>query len=324
MLLTLALSACGGGGEKAPPGPVKEEKASKQEEMVEEKKQEQKDLPKDEPKSGKAEEKAPEKDLPKSGKAGGEAKSGASQAGVPEGQDAQDFDRRVIRSAELGIRAEDVRESAAEAQQVASQLGGNVLRSQIDEDVGSVSADLVLSVPSERLAEALDELRGLAEEVTTDTIEGEDVTEEFVDLQARERNLLAAEQSLVELYDQSESVDDTLAIQRELTEIRGQIERVQGRLEYLEQRTDFSQITLSIQPAVGAPESRPAWDPIGIAARAWNASLRFLQALATAIISVVAFGWWLIPLLVVALVLWQRRRNKRGSGSADTDSSDAN
>lgn len=124
----------------------------------------------------------------------------------------------------------------------------------------------------------------------------------------------------MELYDQSESVDDTLAFQRELTNIRGQIERVQGRLEYLEQRTDFSQITLTIQPAAGAPGTRPAWDPAGVAAGAWDASLRFLQALATAVISIIAFGWWLIPLIVLGLVLWRRRRNRKGSST--TDSSD--
>lgn len=188
-------------------------------------------------------------------------------------------------------------------------------------DGGSISADLMLSVPSEGFEETLDELRDLGSEVTTDTVEGEDVTEEFVDLEVRERNLLAAEASLVELYDQSQSVDDTLAVQRELTNIRGQIERVQGRLEYLEQRTDFSQISLSIQPAAGTAEGRPAWDPAGVAAGAWDASLRFLQALATAVISIIAFGWWLIPLLILGLVLWRRRRNQKGSST--TDSSEA-
>ncbi len=238
-----------------------------------------------------------------------DAEAVASEAGVPEGQDAQDFDRRVIRNAELGIRAEDVRRAAAEAQQVTAQFGGSVVvSSEINQGDDSVSADLVLSVPSERFEEALDELRELGTEVTTDTVEGEDVTEEFVDLESRERNLLAAEESLIELYDQSESVNDTLTVLRELTRIRDQTERVQGRIEYLEQRTDFSQITLDIQPAAGAAGSRPAWDPAGVAARAWNASLLVLQAVATAVISIVAFGWWLVPVLLVGLVWWWRRR----------------
>lgn len=318
VLLALFLSACGSGGEgsssapdapeEAPPGEkaAVDDKASKKEEVKEEKMMmEGKDLPK----SNSAE-----------AKAGPKGKAGAVEAGVPEGQE---FDRKVIKSGELGIRAEDVRDAAAEAQQVAARLGGTVDSSEVEEEDGSVSTDLVLSVPSERFEEALEELRDLGREVTADTVEGEDVTEEFVDLQARERNLLAAEASLVELYDQAESVDDTLSIQRELTEIRGQIERVQGRIQFLEQRTDFSQIRLNVQPyyAGATPESRPAWDPAGVVSRAFNASLSVLQAIANAVISVVVFAWWLLPLLAAGLVYWLRRRNKKGKRSATTDNS---
>ena len=63
------------------------------------------------------------------------------------------------------------------------------------------SADLVRSVPSPEFEATLDELRRLGEEVTTDSVRGEDVTEEFVDLQSRERNLLAVEEGLLKLYD---------------------------------------------------------------------------------------------------------------------------
>ena len=96
--------------------------------------------------------------------------------------------------------------------------------------------------------------------VTADTVRGEDVTEEFVDLASRERNLLAAEESLLGLYDRAESVDDTLEVQRELTNVRGQIERAQGRIQYLERRTAASRISLTIDPVfVAAPEQ--TWDP---------------------------------------------------------------
>jgi hypothetical protein len=138
------------------------------------------------------------------------------------------------------------------------------------------------------------------------------VTEEFVDLQSRERNLPAAEQSLFELYDRVQSVNDALAIERELTNIRGQIEQVQGRIEYLEERTALSQITFTIHPVPSPRPSRPAWDPARIVAQAWNASLLVLQTLATAILSVVAFSWWLVPVLVAGLPWW-RRRNRDSS-----------
>ena len=81
------------------------------------------------------------------------------------------------------------------------------------------SADLVRSVPSPEFEAALDELRRLGEEVTTDSVRGEDVTEEFVDLQSRERNLLAVEEGLLKLYDRAEDVEDALSTQREITAV---------------------------------------------------------------------------------------------------------
>ena len=239
------------------------------------------------------------------------AASGASaQAG---GSEVGDFDRKIVKTAELGVRAEDVRENAAEAQRIASQFGGSVLSSQIEGDDDSVSADLVLLVPSPEFEAALDELRGLGKKVTTDAVKGEDVTEEFVDLEAQERNLLAAEASLLELYDRAASVNAALAIERELTNIRGQIEQVQGRIQYLEDRTASSRITLSIDPVAPPKPEPPAWSPARVVAEAWDASLAVLQAMATVVISAVVFGWWLVPVLVAGL-FWWRRRGFRSAG----------
>ena len=254
--------------------------------------------------------------LAESARAGGGQVAPSSAVG-PEGQVLpEDFDRKIVKTAELGIRAEAVRESAAQAQQIAAQFGGSVLSSQIARGDGSIYADLVLSIPSPEFEKALDELRGLGKEVITDTVRGEDVTEEFVDLQSRERNLLAAEQSLLELYDRAESVNDALAIERELTNIRGQIEQVQGRIKYLEERTALSQITLTIHPVPSPKPSQPTWDPARVVAQAWNASLFVLQTLATAVLSVIAFSWWLAPALVAGLVWW-RRRNRGSSPATD-------
>ena len=234
--------------------------------------------------------------------------------GVPDDLVAQEFDRKIVKTAELGIRANEVRDAAAKAQQVAAGYGGSVLSSQIEGD-GRVSADLVLLIPSPEFEAALDDLRELGKKVTTDTVRGEDVTEEFVDLQSRERNLLAAEQSLLDLYDRANSVNAALAIERELTVVRGEIEQVQGRIKYLENRTASSQISLSIQPVPRPGPPTPAWSAARVVAQAWSASLTVLQALATVILSALVFGWWLIPVLAAGLLWWKRRA--RGPSSSE-------
>ena len=245
--------------------------------------------------------------------------SSVGAAGITEDPAALgDFGRKVVKTANLGLRSEEVRQSAARAQQVAATAGGTVLSSQVYRNDGSVTADLVLSVPSEEFERVLDELRGLGEKVTTDSISGQDVTEEYVDLESRERNLRATEESLLRLYDRAENVEEALSIQRELTTVRGEIELVQGRIKYLDQRSAYSQITLNIQPVTSPPPPKPTWDPGEVVEQAWDASLAVLQVIATAIISAVVFGWWLVPVLVGGL-LWWRRRN-RGSRPAATES----
>ena len=230
-----------------------------------------------------------------------------------------DFGRKVVKTANLGLRTKEVRQSAAQAQQIAAAAGGSVLSSQVYRGDDSVTAQLVLSVPSAEFERVLDDLRSLGEKVTTDSISGQDMTEEYVDLRSRERNLTATEESLLRLYDRAQNVEEALSIQRELTSVRGEIEMVQGRIKYLDQHTAYSQITLDIQPVTSPPPPQPAWGPGDVAARAWGASLSVLQTIATAVISAFVFGWWLAPVLVGGL-LWWRRRN-RGSRPPATEPS---
>src|SRR5918998_4850952 len=229
-----------------------------------------------------------------------------------------DFGRKIVKTADLGLRSKEVRESAAQAQQLAASAGGTVLSSQVYGSDDSVTAQLVLSVPSEEFERVIDELRGLGEKVTTDSISGQDVTEEYVDLQSRERNLRATEESLLRLYDRAENVEEALSIQRELTTVRGEIELVQGRIKYLDQRSAYSQITLNIQPVTSPPPPKPTWDPGRVVERAWDASLAVLQVMVTAIISALVFGWWLAPVLIGGFVWWRRRNRDSRPAATET------
>ncbi|CAA9493313.1 MAG: hypothetical protein AVDCRST_MAG25-3486 [uncultured Rubrobacteraceae bacterium] len=271
------------------------------------------------PSAGYADEASPEPGLeapPGSGAegkatAGAAASSSASPAGSRVGAQGgavlPGFDgEKIVKTAELGLRSTNVRGDASRAQEVAARFGGRVTSSRIDGGGDTASADLVLSVPSPEFEGALDELRGLGE-VATDTVGGEDVTEEFVDLESRERNLLAAEESLLRLYEKATSVDDALSIERELTNLRGQVEVVQGRIQFLKDRTTTSRISLTIQPVEKPVEPRSALEPARVVSAAWNASLRFLGTVAAACISVVVFGWWLAPPLLAAGLWWTRR-----------------
>ena len=261
---------------------------------------------------------------PGTGEDGQAASAGAaSSVGQAQGAGAalSGFDgEKIVKTAELGVRSENVRGSASEAQKIAVRFGGSVTSSRIEGEGESVAADLVLTVPSGEFEAALDALRDRLGVVATDTVGGEDVTEEFVDLRSRERNLLAAEEGLLRLYDEARSVDDALSIERELTDLRGQVEAVQGRIQFLEDRAATSRISVAIQPVAKPAEPRPAWEPVRAASTAWNASLAFLGAVAGAAISVVVFGWWLAPALIGAFAIWRRRTTRPDPAAGDTAS----
>jgi hypothetical protein len=202
----------------------------------------------------------------------------------------------------------------ASVRQLAQQGGGFVSASnthveKVDNQDRTV-ADLTLQVRADATDETLSALRALGN-VTAETSGSQDVTDEYVDLDANLRNLQASESAIVKLMDKATRIEDVISLQRELTNVRGQIERIQGRKQYLERRTDMATISVSLRPPAApstAPATASAWNPLAIAQRGWQASLNVLRGVAEVVIVVAAFSWWLVPFVGLGLVLWQRRR----------------
>jgi hypothetical protein len=226
---------------------------------------------------------------------------------------AQPFDRMVIRSAQLGVEVANIEQALAQARSVATRSGGFVSASNTRvekvNDQDRMVADLTLQVRSDSADSALSELRALGK-VTTETSGSQDVTEEFTDLESNLRNLQASESAILRLMDKASRIEDVITLQRELTNIRGQIERIQGRKNYLQRRSDMATITLALRlpPVEGARIGTGGWDPFAVAQRGWQASLALLRGVAEAVIVVVAFSWWLVPFVALGVYLWLQRR----------------
>ena len=242
---------------------------------------------------------------------------------------AQILDRMVLRTAQLTVQVTDIELALAQARQIATRGGGFVSASNTRvekvNDQDRMVADLTLQVRSDAADSTLSELRGLGK-VTTETSGSQDVTEEYVDLTSNLRNLQASESAILKLMDKATQIQDILALQRELTNVRGQIERIQGRKTYLERRSDMATITLGLRlPPIEGTRVGGGWDPLGVAARGWQASLAVLRGAAEALIVVVAFSWWLVPFVALGVYLWLRRRRTPAaaattpSGPAPTD-----
>ena len=156
---------------------------------------------------------------------------------------------RVIKTADLQLEVADGRlgRTLREGREIAEAAGGFLLSTSID-GVDRRRGEFVIRVPAERFEETLTALEELGT-IAGEHVRGEDVSQEFVDLEARLRNATAQEEVLFRLYDRSNSIADTIRVQRELEDVQLEIERLRGRLRYLEDRTDLSTISVSVTEA---------------------------------------------------------------------------
>lgn len=155
-------------------------------------------------------------------------------------------DRIIVRTVDIALVVNDVSKSVDAVDSLAQELGGWVLRSSRNEIHRGFIA---IRVPAERVDEAIARLRGLAHEVKSENSTSRDVTDEYVDNQARLKNLQATEEQLLKLMERTAKVKELLEVQRELTNVQGEIERLQGRVKLLEETSAFSLINVNLELA---------------------------------------------------------------------------
>lgn len=159
-------------------------------------------------------------------------------------------DRMVVRSASVMIVVDDVSAATQTVAGLADTFGGYVISSSVYQDSGRIFGDVVIRVDASRFAGALSAIRALAVEVVSETTTSTDVTEEYVDLSARKRNLERTEQQLLALMEEAGTVEELLNVQREVSSVRGQIEQLEARIRYLEQTSAMSLIQVSLRESV--------------------------------------------------------------------------
>jgi Domain of unknown function (DUF4349) len=163
-------------------------------------------------------------------------------------------ERRIIRNASLTLEVEQPTKAMQAIASIAESRGGFVVTSDSVRHVGtkgSKSYEVVtveIRVPAAQFDAALAEIRGAAGSVTAQKITGKDVTEEYIDLEARLRTQKALEAQLMEIMKRAQEVEDAVTVQRELTNVRTEIERVEGRRRFLENQSSLSTISVTLQP----------------------------------------------------------------------------
>jgi hypothetical protein len=238
----------------------------------------------------------------------GSVEDGANNAfGLP--LQVPELTAKIVKDATLRVSvAEDAFDARLQrAVTIAGTHGGFVASSKTAGDEHP-SGTLVLRIPGSEFEAALGELKGLGE-VTDEQISGQDVTGQYVDLQARLRNWRAQEQVLLGLMAEATTIDESLKVQSALQDVQLAIEELEGQVRAIDDQTAMSTITLDLFE--GGPAAAPD-DPGGIpsVSRAWSLALQgFLAVVSTIVIGLgYATPFVLIGLVAWAIWRWARRR----------------
>jgi uncharacterized membrane protein YdfJ with MMPL/SSD domain len=165
---------------------------------------------------------------------------------------AEAMDRKILRDAELTLEVGVPADVQRKISSIAESLGGFVVTSeskqrQTVDGKQELEVNLVVRVPATQFGSALDQIRSTGSRVIQEKITGQDVTEEFIDLEARLKTQKALEQQFLEIMKQAHKVEDALEVQRQIADVRTEIEKLEGRKRFLENRASLSTITVNLQ-----------------------------------------------------------------------------
>lgn len=241
-------------------------------------------------------------------------------------------DRNVIRRASLSLHASDTRAAFDEIVRIVESEGGFVAQATVfptetEERQPEVAA--TLRVPADRLTPILAAIKETADEVVSESQGAEDVTEQFIDLEARLANLEALEIELRALLQEVRQQPDAdpeklLRVFNEISDVRSQIEQLQGQLDYLRDRTSLATVEVRIiQTPATAPIVDEPWAPAEAARESVRSLVTALQGIADWGIN---FALFVLPVLVLTVGIplgigWALfRRFRRRSRTAEPPS----
>lgn len=245
-----------------------------------------------------------------------------ASAGMPT---STELDRKIIYNVDIHLIVKDTDQAFGEIERLASEMGGFVSESNVWREDTFRRGTITVRVPAGQLEDALAQFRALALDVESETVDSQDVTEEYVDLGARLRNEQRTETELLELLasrSETGKTEDILEVHRELSNVRAQIEQISGRMRYLENLSAMATVRITVTPdALLQPIDVAGWRPQGTARDAVRMLLRTMQFFADAAI---VFFLYIVPTVVVVAIpivalvlliraLWRGIRRQRAT-----------
>ncbi len=218
--------------------------------------------------------------------------------------------QKFIRIGSISVAVDSIDETVQGVDTILEKYKGETLGMQDSGKGKERGVALTLRVKEKDFESFFQELKDLDGEYLYSTISSSDVTETVLDMEARLKNLKSVEAQYLSILKKATTVNDTLAVQRELTTVRNEIEYLESSLENMERQTDYSIVQITItQSSTGSSLTDEEWRPLGILKDASRALVDLAKFLGTAIIWVLVFSP-LIAAVVIPVVIIQKRAKK--------------
>lgn len=220
------------------------------------------------------------------------------------------IEKKIIKNAEINITVKDSIEAETEVQDLVVKYQGFVQNASSYSSKNNSGTDMEVRIPADKFESFINELKNIGD-VTHNRVYTTDVTEEFIDLSARQKTLKLQEERLQEMLKKAKDVDELLKVENELARVRGEIERITGRLKYLENKTSYSTITvhLSTKYIPSEAEIKDFGDQVIYSFK--NGFGSFLNL----ILAIIKATAWLLPfspvLIPIGYVVYLRYRKRR-------------
>lgn len=211
-------------------------------------------------------------------------------------------ERKIIKEGSIRFETSSVIETQKEIRKIVAELGGYIGNENSNNYEGIIEYSLTARVPEDKFNTLIDKVSSLAEKVESKNINSSDVTEEFIDVEARIKTKKELEARYKEILKKANRVDEILNIEREMGNLRAEIESLEGRMNYLNNRISLSTLNITFYEKVSAP--------FGFFSKVKQALHNGWQALLWFIIILISL-WPFILLILIALFIILKFRKKK-------------
>lgn len=214
-------------------------------------------------------------------------------------------DKKIIKNGDLSLKVNSADDASQKISAITKANGGEVFSSNFYQTAKNVkSGTITVKVPVANFEKTFAELKKVATLVVRESTSGQDVTEQYTDLQAQLKNKQAEEQQYLEILKQAQKISDILEVTQQLSRVRGEIERLQGRIKFMDSQTDMSSITITLSEDENITFA-DSWRPWQVVKETFNALFKDIQKFINFVIVLIIR---VIPVLIlyalIVLVVW--------------------